>query len=148
MTRQPDTEKINTSNARPGDVLITLTHPHGGGESRARLVIEDQMSGTVLIEVELTGEEFLSVISSTATRVSGATLPRTPERIGRRSQNVSTNIHRASGVDVDVEAARIREEYLADGWEAVRIDKTNYGRRVVAHRWIADAASTTATTKD
>lgn len=131
------TENIYTSDAEPGEVLITLTHPHGAGTRRATLHIVDSRSGERLVEVDLTPEQFMAVMSSSATRVTGAQLPVHPERIGKRSQNVSTNI-RSHGEDIDAEAEKVRAAYLTDGWETVRIDRTNFGRRVVAYRWIDD----------
>lgn len=150
MTSQTDTDHIHTSDASPGEVLITLTYPQGGGARHATLRIEDGMSGETLIDVDLTPEQFLAMMSTTATRVYGARLSDHPERFGKRMENTSTRIsHRA---DLDAEAERVRDAYLADGWEQTRIDRTNFGRRVVAYRWIADeqagAAVSETTTKE
>lgn len=131
-------EHIHTSDAEPGDVLISLTHPRGDGVSQVRLSISDQRSGQTLIEVDLTAEEFASIMSSTGTRVSGARLPRHPERLGRRAENTMTTV--PNGDDVDGRAEKVKADYLAAGWESVRIDRTNFGRRVVAYRWIDDEA--------
>lgn len=138
MTRQTtEPGHIHVSDAKLGDVLITLTYPHGGGDTRAALRVEDSMSGEMLVEIDLNPEQFLRVMASGATRVHGAQLPRHPERIGSRMQNTSTNIGHSVD-DKDAEAERVRAQYLAEGWERVRIDRTNFGRRVVAYRWIAD----------
>lgn len=136
MSKTPKSH-IYTSDAERGEVLITLTHPRGGGDRRVTLRVEDSMSGQMLVEVDLTPDQFADIISASATRVTGATLTAHPHRIGRRSQNTSTDI-RHYGDALDAEAKRISNAYLADGWEATRIDRTNFGRRVVAYRWIDD----------
>lgn len=131
---------IHTSPDEVGDVLITITYPQGGGEARATLRVEDQMSSEVLVQVDLDPAQFMRAIGSGAVPVKGARLPAHPERIGRRMQNTSTNVSLsgAAGQDLDAEAEKIRQEYLADGWEKVTVDRTNYGRRVRAYRWVAD----------
>lgn len=137
MTRQTGTD-IYTSDAKPGDVLIQLTHPRSNtGSNRADLTIRDQMSGQTLIHVSLSAEQFLDLMSSTGTLVSGAHLPVHAERIGKRSQNVSTTLSHGS----ELTAEQVRDDYLAEGWESVRIDRTNFGKRVVAYRWINDDAA-------
>ena len=131
---------INRSDAQHGDVLITVTYPQGGGEVRhATLRVEDQMSGITLVQVDLTPEQYMRILASGAVPVSGARLPARPELIGRRMENTATSIRNgAVDTDIDVEAQRVRDQYLADGWEQVSIDKTNFGRRVRAYRWVTD----------
>jgi hypothetical protein len=130
-------DHINTSDAEIGDVLVTITYPQGGNRGAyATLRIEDRLSGQALVQVDLDPEQFMRAIGSGTVYVSGAQLPAHPERIGRRMQNTSTGIHsHADGADA--EAEQVRDAYLADGWEKVSIDRTNFGRRVRAYRWIA-----------
>lgn len=132
-----DEEEINTSEAQRGDVLVTITYPKGAGGARATLRIEDRMSSETLVQVDLDPEQFMRTVSSGSTYVAGARLPANPERIGRRMRNTSTNIN-SHAENADAEAERVREKYLADGWEQVSIDRTNFGRRVRAYRWTAD----------
>lgn len=137
MTRQTDGDSrdINTSDAAPGDVLISLTHPRSfDGGRRVDLEIRDQMSGQTVIRVSMLPEEFAEVMSSTGTCVGGAAFTPHPERLGRRSQNTSTVVR----YDSDRTPEQVRDDYLAAGWEQVRVDRTNYGHRVVAYRWIDD----------
>lgn len=134
MSRHDDIG-INTSDAKPGEVLIQISHPHSNVDGRyAQLSIRDSTSGQRLIDVRLTAEQFLDLMSATSVRVQGAQLPTHPERIGKRSQNVTTSL----GREAKQTPEQVRDAYLADGWESVRIDKTNFGHRVVAYRWIED----------
>jgi len=130
--------EINTSDAQHGDVLVSITYPQGGsGGARATLRVEDRMSSETLVQVELSAEQFMRIVASGSTYVVGARLPDHPERIGRRMQNTSTDI-RSHADGADAEAERVRDQYLAEGWEGTHIDRTNFGRRVRAYRWIAD----------
>jgi hypothetical protein len=129
--------EINTSDAQHGDVLVTITYPQGGGSARATLRVEDQMSGETLVQVDMTPDQFMRAVASGTVPVSGARFPARPERVGRRMQSTSTNIN-SHAESAHAEAERVRDAYLADGWEEVSIDRTNFGRRVRAYRWIAD----------
>lgn len=126
-----------TGRGKRGDVQISLTFPKGG--TRATLRVEDVPSGETLVEVDLDPEQFISIMSNTVTTVTGGFVTSHPERIGQRRQNTSAEVRTVGrSADLDAEANRQRDEFLAEGWESVRIDKTNYGRRVVAYRWISD----------
>lgn len=129
---------IYTGHGRRGDVQISLTYPKGGGGTRATLRVEDVPSGETLVDVDLDPEQYINIMSSGVTIVTGAHVTTRPERIGRRMQNTSAEVRLGTGVDLDAEAERKRATFLAEGWEAVRIDKTNFGRRVVAYRWIVN----------
>lgn len=134
---------INTSDAQHGDILISLTHPRGGDATGRRITlrVQDERSGETLVDVELNADQFADVIASTVTRVSGARLAVHPERIGRQMQNTSVDI-RTLGNEADALAEVARDRFLAEGWEQVQVDRTNFGRRVRAYRWIDDEAST------
>lgn len=125
-------ETINTSGAQPGDVLIALTFPQGGGGRRASLTIKEQISGETLIDIDLSPDEFLSFMSNCGTYVNGARITRNPQRLGKRQQYVHTDIR----FNVTAHPEQVRAEYLADGWEVVYIDNTNFGHRVRAYRWV------------
>lgn len=131
MTRQ--TPEIRRSDANPGDVLISLTHGRSNvAENYVRLEVTDQMSGVVLVRATLDAHQFADIMGSVGTVVSGAAIPTSPERIGRRRENTSVSVGR--GVDPEP----VRAELEAEGWESIRVDPTNFGHRVVAYRWIAD----------
>lgn len=133
MSRQTDTAQIYTSDATPGDVLISLTHGRSNhDENFVRLEVTEQMSGVVLVRVNLDAKQFTDIMGSVGTIVAADFLPGRPERIGRRRENTSVSLRS----DADPESARARFE--ADGWESVRIDRTNFGYRVVAYRWVAE----------
>jgi hypothetical protein len=126
---------IRTSDAQPGDIMILLTYPRSSSEGkRARLEITDEMSRETLLSVELAPEQLMDMMSSTGVRVSGAQLPHSVERIGKRSQTTSTVIGRRD----ELSPEQVRDAYLAAGWETVDIRKTNYGHHVVARRWVRD----------
>ena len=93
------------------------------------------MSGTVLIQVDLNPAQYMRILASGVVPVSGARLPARAELIGRRMETTTTNIPHARDA---ADAERVRDKYLADGWEQVSIDRTNFGRRVRAYRWVAD----------
>lgn len=136
------TNDIHTNDSLPGEVTISLSYPRGGGvPDQARLHVEESISGQCLIGVTLTADQFLSLLSGTVLRVTGATITATPERIGKRMQNISVPIRHGDAADIDADAERAKAMYLADGWHAVRIDRTNFGRRVVAYRWVDNDAS-------
>ncbi|MCW6003821.1 hypothetical protein K1W54_04390 [Micromonospora sp. CPCC 205371] len=140
MSRQTDTDWIHTSDATPGDVLISLTHGRSShDENFVRLEVTEQISGVVLVRVNLDAKQFTDIMGSVGTVVSADYLPAHPERIGRRRENTSVSL----GTGVDPEP--VRAAFEADGWEMVRVDRTNFGHRVIAYRWIANAVSTTET---
>lgn len=132
-----DASNINTSAAAPGEVVLQISHPRSNTDGHsAELTIRDGASGLTIVRVRLNAEQFLDLMASTSVRVEGADLPAHPERIGKLSQNVSTTIRNGDPRTPE----QVRDDYLTDGWDAVRIDRTNYGHRVVAYRWI-DAPS-------
>lgn len=136
---------IYTTDAVRGDVQVQLTFPTRTGvdvseEDRniAALTITDSTSGQILVSLELSAAQYLSVMSSTGTSVSGATLPARPALIGLRRQNTSTGVPRGYGTsDTDVQARldEITAQYRADGWET-EVRRTNTGHTVIARRYI------------
>lgn len=145
---EPTVPHINTSDGKRGDVSVRLGFPTGtAGKRRATLEVTCRASNTTILEVDLSPEALMELMGGGDPVLSGARLPVHPERIGRRSQNTSTDITHAalsndravrSGNQFDELAKARATQYLAEGWEEVRIDRTNYGRRVVAYRWIDD----------
>lgn len=136
--------KIYTPDTKRGDVQVQLSYPTRTGlgvadEDRriAALTITDRTSGQILVSLELTAAEYLSIMSSTGTTVSGAALPARPERIGRRRQNTSTDIPRGYPGDTDARIAEVVAEYQAEGWET-EVRRQNYGHSVIARRWVDD----------
>lgn len=129
--------RINTSDAAKGEVLVHLTHLRSHDGNHVSLVIRDQRSGETVIDINLTPAEFTDILSSTATRISGAFITPNPQHLGKRMQNTSVDI-RTFGGDLETRTETARADYLATGWERVRVDRTNFGRRVVAYRWIDD----------
>ncbi len=94
-------ENINTSNAKPGDILISLTHPRGGrDEPTVSLEVKDRMSGETLVSVRLSAADFANIMSSMATRVSGAFVTPNPGRIGKVAQNTSRRVERGSHLNL------------------------------------------------
>lgn len=139
-------EKINTSSGERGDIAIRLSFPTrtGMGVDKtpfANLVVTDVPSGTVIVEAEIPADQFTAMLGGSQAALTGAFLANAENlaRVGKRSQNTSTDIRHADGphgADLDAMASVVKSDYLADGWESVRIDRTNFGRRVVAYRWI------------
>ncbi|RKR92716.1 hypothetical protein BDK92_7194 [Micromonospora pisi] len=144
MTTPPVDPKIYTSDAEPGDVLIQLSYPTSNLDDAgiAELGVTDRMSGQALVRVRMNAEQFLGVMSNTGTVVGGAVVPVHPERIGKRSQHTSTAIARNSDLDPE----QVKADYLANGWDTVRISKTNSGQQVSATRWVTDGPEPVATT--
>lgn len=117
----------------PGDVLVQLSFPYSNIDGRyVSLAITDRTSGLPLVEVPMTAEQFMDVMSHTATRVSGATLPARPERIGKRMVVDTTSLGRSP----ERTPEQVRDAYLADGWDVADVRRTNFGHQVVARRWI------------
>lgn len=130
--------EIYTSEGNPGDVLIHLTYPSSStGEATARLSIEDQMSSQVVVRVELNADQLLSLMRSAGTYVSGAQFAARLDLVGKRRQNTSVSVMGQGDGDIDERAAKVASGLAAE-WQHVRIDRTNFGRRVVAYRWIED----------
>lgn len=139
-------EKINTRSGERGDITVRLSFPTrmGIGADKtpfANLVVTDVPSGTVIVEAEIPADQFTGMLGGSQATLTGAFLasPANLARVGKRSQNTSTDIRHADvsvAADLDVMALAVEADYLANGWETVRTDKTNYGRRVVAYRWI------------
>lgn len=133
-------DNINTSDAQRGDILIQMSFPTQSGPNIGHLNITDRTSGQTLVDVNLSAAEFLSMMSGTGTRVSGARLPARPDRIGMRAQNTSTSIPLTYGADKIERAAQITAvvaQYESEGWIATS-RRTNSGDVVVARRWIDD----------
>ncbi|MFY1595528.1 hypothetical protein [Micromonospora sp. WMMD737] len=121
-----------------GDVSVQLSYPHNSHTGRrGQLTVTDRMSGLVLVDVELTAEQVMDLMAHTPVRVSGATLPVRPDRIGKRMHVDSTAIGHNDPRDPE----QVRADYLAAGWDAASVRRTNAGQQVVAYRWAADDAS-------
>jgi hypothetical protein len=134
---ETESDRVHATGHAPGTVMISLTHPRGSNDDQRRvgLKVEDLVSSQVLVNVEMTAEQFADMMSSAATVVAGARLPQHPERLGKRMHTASTPITRTDGRDPQEVAAA----YLAEGWETVSVHQTNYGQQVVARRWVADS---------
>jgi hypothetical protein len=140
-------DNINTSDADTGDIMIQLSFPtqsDPGGIDEDRNIghftITDRMSGQVLIDVDLSAAEFLSMMSGTGTPVSRARLPARPVRIGMRAEVFWARIPLTYGADKIERAAQITAvvaQYESEGWIATA-RRTNSGDVVVARRWIDD----------
>jgi hypothetical protein len=130
-------EKIYTTAHQRGYVSVSLSYPTGGARGRvATLRVTDSPSGQTLVEVDLSADDLMELMSNGVPNLTGARTPAYPERIGKRSQSTHTEIRGGSADVLDKVAEAQRLAYLADGWEAVQINRTNFGRLVVAHRWI------------
>jgi hypothetical protein len=138
----PAAPEIRTSGGKPGDVEVRLSFPTVIGvvgadrHPTARLVVTDEASRMTIVEVEIPAAELMQMIAGGGARVSGAYVTSHGARLGKSQQNTSTDLITEYGVDVDAAAAEQEASYLAAGWEVVRIDRTNFGRRVVAYRWV------------
>lgn len=133
---------IYTTEAVPGDVQIQLTYPTRTGINVAEheryvahLTVTDRTSGQILVSVELSAAEHLSIMSGTGTTVSGATLPARPDRIGLRRQNTSTPIPHGYDGDHNARISQVVADYQADGWET-ELRRTNGGHQVIARRYV------------
>lgn len=134
------TEQITTNNDAPGDVSVQLSYPHSNIDGRyAQLTVIDRVSGVQIVRATLGPDELMQFMAHSSVHLSGAVLPQRPELIGRRQQITGTNLGRDSVVTPD----EVRDEYLAAGWESVQIQRTNFGHRVVARRWITDGEHAT-----
>jgi hypothetical protein len=128
-------DNIHTTDAKPGEVLASLTHTRGNdGSHTVRLSVQDMVSGQRLVSLELTPEIFAELMSGTSVRVPGAALPSHPHRLGKRMQNTAMSIGHKDGTSPE----EVKAAFEAEGWEQVRIDRTNFGHRVVAYRWVED----------
>lgn len=134
-----------TSEYRAGDVSVRLSYPLSNqpGERHANLVIIDRPSGMTVIDVRISADQLLNLFSGSLAELTGAAFTKYPERIGKKALVTSKALrgHNVNGIDIDEEAQEWKDQFLADGWEAVRIDRTNYGRNVVAHRWVVENES-------
>lgn len=128
---------MSPTDRNPGDVLIQLSFPRSNVDPGpvVDLSVTDGMSGVQLVGVRLTADEFASLMSCTATRVSGARIP-SPEhvhRIGRALEVDSKSLgHGASHQDVEA----VRADYLNNGWDTAEARRTNAGPQVIARRWV------------
>jgi hypothetical protein len=149
MTRKPaDTApSIYTAEGDPGTVEVRLAFLQRTGVGTDRgpvvsLAVSDPLSGQTVVEVELTAAQFTGLLGGGQTVVKAECLLHHPERLGRRMQCTSTEIDYADlpvgakRAAFDARAAEVRNTYRADDWETVEIEHTNYGRRVVAYRWV------------
>lgn len=137
---QPDEPEIHTTDGERGDVRVELHFPTGYGANydkapTAHLTITDTPSRQVLVKLSLSAGQFTQMLGGSAIQTHASVLVPQPDRVGKRSQNTSTDIEGLRD-SIDAEAEAVKERYLAEGWEVVRIDRTNFGRRVVAYRWI------------
>jgi hypothetical protein len=140
--------RIHTAEGEYGDVQVRLSFPTRmgvGADKRpfVSLEITDGPSRMLLFQVDIPAEDFTGMLGGSTAHLSGATLPKHPERIGRRSQTTATEIRRADLPEgswtedaFDTAAEQVRQQYLTDGWEAVSVHRNNFGRTVVATRWI------------
>lgn len=151
MTRKTDkpespftATKLYTNEAPKNSIVVNLGFPINMGSLRdqpniARLTITDGTSRQVIAELDIPADQFMDLMRGGDVNVVASFYTRHPERIGKRSQNISTTINERllpPGVSVDSAAETIEHEYLAEGWEQVTIQRTNTGRTVVARRWV------------
>jgi len=125
-----------------GDISVHLGFPISNAEPErgARLEIIDEMSGLMMISVNLTAIQLLEMMAGQHTRAHAEVFVPHPGRLGKRMETVNTLISGGgiSGEEADTAAEATAAGYRDQGWEFVGITRTNTGgRNVTARRWVA-----------
>lgn len=126
-----------------GDISVHLGFPISNQdvERTARLEVVDEMSGHILISVNLPAARLLELMAGQHVRTHAEVFVPRPETVGKHCELGSTVIRHedvaAGGPSLDGLAEDVKVEYEMNGWTQVTISKTNTGsRNVTARRWI------------
>jgi hypothetical protein len=126
-----------------GDISIHLGFPisNQNVERTARLEVVDEMSGHILISVNLTGARLLELMAGQHVRAHAEVFVPRPETVGKHCEVDSTVIQHSDlgpgSPTLDGLAEDTKAEYERQGYTQVTISKTNTGgRNVTARRWI------------
>jgi len=124
----------------PGDVRVRLTfpstnNPSGGQETRIR--VEDSVSGTLLIELQLEGDQLAQLLGQRQVYVPAArTEMGDLTHVGKYMHTFSRIVWRGDidGQDESVRANELASELAEQGWQ-VSVRRVRDGMDVVGHRW-------------
>jgi hypothetical protein len=121
-----------TNDRRRIDVQVQISYPtsNNGDDRRVSIRIEDYDASIQFVELEIPFADFTALMSTRAVvvpaQVGGF------DRVGKRMEVDQTN----TGRDED-EATRVRDDYLANGWDSAVIRRNNQGNhQVIARRWV------------
>ena len=122
---------------QPGDVDVRISFPTRSAHTDKAVTIEitDGPSRSRIIEIDLTAEQYVALMSGSTAHATGAWLPSDKgwSRIGKRMETASATF----GYGKEAEANAQADDYRADGWEAAEVRRSNSGFTVVARRWVA-----------
>jgi hypothetical protein len=138
---------------RPIEVLITLTFPSAARSQNkandhgryASLHIEDRASGIPLIDVDLSPDEFLSIMANSSTRITtGATTSPRLDLVGKRRIHEARPLGRLYTDETQraVIIAEATAQAIADGWEQAAPQQHNWGWALHCERWVGDLDGT------
>lgn len=117
--------------SRKVNVQIQASYPSGNnGLRNVSLIIKDCDASVPFVEVDISFADFTALLSTRAVTIPATV--RGLDRVGKRMEIDTT----MAGRD-DSDAVRVRDQYLADGWQHVTFSRTAGGNyRVVARRWV------------
>jgi len=121
-----------TNDRRRIDVQVQISYPtsSNGDDRCVSIRLEDYDASIQFVELEIPFADFTALMSTRAVvvpaQVGGF------DRVGKRMEVDQTN----TGRDED-EATRVRDDYLANGWDSAVIRRNNQGNhQVIARRWV------------
>lgn len=125
----------------PGEVSIRLGYPTNSHRKDRYAVLEvtDSASGYPILEVELSADLLLKLLSSSPVYAVARVLVPRPERVGKVLDTINTTIRYGEvahgGPTLNERAEAVADGYRANGYEA-SIRGTRDGVNVTAKRWV------------
>lgn len=111
----------------------------GGPETHFIIEVDDDASGTRILEMELSAGDLMRVLSSSHTSDTvEIEVTTVAHRIGKKMEMSSESWSRTGYRDQNVEelAQQACDEWLANGWETATWSRTNFGASATARKWV------------
>lgn len=101
-----------------------------------RVTVVDATSGIQILSFNMNNAQFMHFMSSNGSLQLSAELTSKWENLGKISVHDTTRVKNLLGTEADAEAERIRDEYLANGWDHASVRRQNYGLAVHALKYV------------
>lgn len=106
-------------------------------ENTFNIKVEDDISGTVIVEFALTPEDFMQFLGLNVCVLVEGEITENFDRVGKKREHKSVRVpYGGSAAEEKVLAEEIRDQFLKDGWETASITRHNYGLSVDAQKWV------------
>lgn len=125
------------TSGQPGTVELhgAWSHNNETQERCFHLTVEDGISGVALVDVLLSAEDFMTLVSGSHAVAETRRAIR-PERIGRRQQVASQTVSGGSLEEREAAAEAIVRELREQGWAADKRRTNTSAWSITGRRWV------------